>query len=442
MKLISIHKRFRLILLLIFGVSSAQLNAQEVWTLQQCLDSAVVNNAKLKIDLNNNELAAQKEKEVKSNLIPKVTANADYKYYLELPTQLLPLSVFGGPPEQYKNTQFGVPHNINANIQVAMPLYNPELYGGIQKTKIATEVSNLKYQKSKEQIMYDISYYYYNAQILKSQIKFIDDNLVNSEQLLKNITLLHEQLLVTKTDVDKVALQVQTLKTNKEIVQSKHDQVLNGMKLLLGVDGAQSFDVEPEITQQTESSYEVQQTLDMQLAQKQYDLLKTDLGTLQKSRYLPSVYLYGSYGTLGYGFKGDNNEFLDFYTMGFVGLKASYSIFNGTVTKKKINQVNIQLDNNELQQGLLKDQTTMQVENANLQMKVAQKTINSSELQIQLAQSIYNQVLLQQKEGLTNLTEVLMADSAVKEAQQNYLSAIIEYFKADLELKKLTGNIK
>jgi len=442
MELISIHKQIKLALLLLIGVSSTSSIAQDVWTLQQCLDTAIVNNAKLKIDKNNNELASQKEKEVKSNLIPKITANADYKYYMELPTQLMPLSVFGGPAEQYKSTQFGVPHNINANIQFAMPLYNPELYGGIKKTKIATEVSELQYQKSKEQILYEISFYYYNAQIVNSQLKFIDDNLVNSRQLLKNVNLLHEQLLLTKTDVDKVALQVQSLETNRLIVAGKYDQILNGLKLLLGVSSNQIFTVEPEIKQQIESNYTIQPTLDMQMAQKQYELLKTDLGTLQKSRYLPSVYLYGSYGTLGYGFKGDNNEFLDFYNMGFVGLKASYSIFNGTVTQKKINQVNIQIDNNVLQQGLIKDQNEVQIENANLQINVAQNTIKSSELQIKLAQSIYNQVILQQKEGLASLTEVLLADSGVKEAQQNYLSAIIEYFKADLELKKLTGNIK
>jgi len=34
-----------------------------------------------------------------------------------------------------------------------------------------------------------------------------------------------------------------------------------------------------------------------------------------------------------------------------------------------------------------------------------------------------------------------MADNTVREAQKSYLNAIIDYLKADLELKKLTGNI-
>jgi len=35
----------------------------------------------------------------------------------------------------------------------------------------------------------------------------------------------------------------------------------------------------------------------------------------------------------------------------------------------------------------------------------------------------------------------LLADNALREAQQTYINAVIEYLKADLELKKLTGNI-
>jgi OMF family outer membrane factor len=50
--------------------------------------------------------------------------------------------------------------------------------------------------------------------------------------------------------------------------------------------------------------------------------------------------------------------------------------------------------------------------------------------------------VLQQKQGTATLTDVLLADNALREAQQNYLSAVVDYLKADLEIKKLTGAIK
>jgi OMF family outer membrane factor len=54
---------------------------------------------------------------------------------------------------------------------------------------------------------------------------------------------------------------------------------------------------------------------------------------------------------------------------------------------------------------------------------------------------VYDQVVLQQKQGTANLTDILLADNSLRESQQNYLSAIVEFLKAELELKKLTGNL-
>jgi outer membrane protein TolC len=62
-------------------------------------------------------------------------------------------------------------------------------------------------------------------------------------------------------------------------------------------------------------------------------------------------------------------------------------------------------------------------------------------LQIDLAKSIYENTELQRQNEVSTLTDVLMADKALREAQQNYLAAIVDYLKAELQLKNLTGNI-
>jgi OMF family outer membrane factor len=116
-------------------------------------------------------------------------------------------------------------------------------------------------------------------------------------------------------------------------------------------------------------------------------------------------------------------------------------LFSGTVTLRKINQKRLELQNNELQLALLTDQNNLQVQNAKLQRKVTLKSIETTTEQIELAQSIYEQTVIQQKQGTANLTDVLLADNTLREAQQNYLSNIVEYLKVDLELKKITGNL-
>ncbi len=90
---------------------------------------------------------------------------------------------------------------------------------------------------------------------------------------------------------------------------------------------------------------------------------------------------------------------------------------------------------------MAKEQNQMLIENATRLRRVNQQTIDNTQNQIDLATTVYNEMVLQQKEGTATLTDVLLADNAVSEAQTSHLTAIIEFLKADLELKKLIGNI-
>lgn len=439
MKLVNIHKQFIMLLFTTIAFQSAQAQA---WSLQQCIDTALVQNKNLQMGRNNISIGEQKSKEAKANLIPKVTANADYKYFTNLPYQLMPLSTFNptAPEGQFKEAQFGVPHNINANLQLSMPLYNPQVYGAIQTTKIASELTELQYKKTEEQIYFEISNLYYNSQILYHQLAFIDSNLINSERLLSNIQLLNQQLLAKGTEVSKVKLQVSQLITQKENINSKYEQVLNVLKFSMGISIEQNLQIEPTIQYQNTIEYSSSSTLDISISKTQNLLISSELSTLNKSRFFPSLHLIGTYGTAGFGYDKQPNDFLKFYPIGFAGIQLSYPLFNGTVTQRKINQKRLEIQNSELQLGLLTEQNNIAVENAKLQKIVAKKSVETTIEQIKLAQTIYDQTLLQQKQGTANLTDVLLADNALREAQQAYLTAVIDYLKADLELKKLTGN--
>jgi OMF family outer membrane factor len=439
MRLVNIHTLI-LFLLFIIGLNTGQA---QVWSLQQCIDTAQIHNKNLQISRNNISIAEQKGKEAKANLIPKITANADYKYFTNLPYQLMPLSTFNptAPEGQFKEAQFGVPHNINANLQLLMPLYNPQVYGAIRTTKIAEGLSELQYLKTEEQIFFEISNLYYNAQILHHQLAFVDSNLINAERLLKNMQLLNEQLLAKGTDVSKVKLQVAQLITQKENINSKYEQVSNALKFAMGVSIEQKIQIDPNIQYKSAYEYTSSTILDIRIIKTQNHLLSSELSTLNKSRFFPSLNIIGMYGTTGFGYDKQPNDFLKFFPIGFAGIQLSYPLFNGTVTKRKINQKKFELLNSELQFSLLTEQNNMQAENAKLQRMVAKKSVETTTEQIELAKTIYKQTVLQQKQGIASLTDVLLADNALREAQQTSLSAVIDYLKADLELKKITGNI-
>jgi outer membrane protein TolC len=438
--LVSIHTQIRWILFFLMGTFTSKA---QIWTIEQCLDTAQLYNINLQINRNNLMIGLEKEKEAKANLIPKLTANADYRYYLNLPYQLLPVNAFNPavPEGEYRAIQFGVPHTINANLQLSMPLYNPQVYGSIQSTQIASEVTELQYKKTEEQVFFDVSNLYYNAQVLHHQLSFIDSNIINADRLLKNMQLLNQQQLIIGTDVSKSKLKVLQLNTQREKIRSQYEQVLNALKLAMGVSTERQLEIVTDVFYQPGIEYTSSATLELSMLQTQNRLLKSELSTLNKSRFLPSLNLIGIYGTTGFGYNGQPSAFLDFYPIGFAGIQLSYPLFNGTVTLKKLNQKKLEIKNNALQSDLLMKQNNMLIENAKLQREVAKSSVETTAEQIQLSQTVYQHLILQQEQKTASLSDVLIADNALREAQQTYLLALVDYLKADLELKKLTGNI-
>lgn len=441
--LVNIHFQFKktaTLLAITIGLLTGTKAGAQVWPLSQCIDSAQQLNKQLRIANNNVGISRQKVQEAKSNLVPRLTVNADYRYFIDLPYQFMPQSAFGGPEGQFKQVQFGVPHVINANIQLSMPLYSPQLASAIKTTKIASGIAGLQYEKTEEQIIYEVTNLYYNAQILYHRVAFIDSNLLNATKLLQNMELLKKQLLAKKTDVAKIQLQIGQLTTQRELAYSQYTQVLNALKLAIGLQLDQIFDIEKNIVPSTPVVYNESTPVDIRLASHQNLLLNSELDMLKRSR-LPSLSLYGSYGQNGFGYDKAPNDFLKFYPSSFAGVRLAYPLFSGTTTHRQISQKKLELNNNALQLSLMNEQATLQVETAKQQRSVAQRSATTTLEQTKLAQSIYDETLLEQSQGLASLNDVILADNALREAQQQYLSAMVDYLKADLNLKKTTGSL-
>src|SRR5690554_4350470 len=438
MKLVSAHK---LLFSILIVLNLSFIQAQEVWTLQQCIDSAEVHNKRLRINSLEYESSLQQEHVVKGNRSPKLNLNADYKYFTDLPYQLMPMSVFGGPEGQFKEAQFGVPHHLNADLTLAIPIYNPELYGNIKTTKAATELTRIQNLKTKEEIYFEVSSVYYNAQIIAKSLDFLDSNIINAKQLLKNVELLQSQELLTGTDVNRARLKLLQLEKERESSAVKYERVMNLLNFLMGKPLSESIEIEKTIDFKKIENYEAGTSLSIQLAEARNVLLYTQINTLQKTRYLPSLNAFASYGTTGYGYDREPNQFLNFYPKGLAGIQLSMPLFNGMVTKRKIQHKQLEIDATSLQLELIQDQTEVNIENAIKEKDNAYRSMEIVEEQLKLAQLIYDQTILQHREGLVSLTDVIMAENEVNKAQMEYLATIIEYLKADLKLKKESGNL-
>lgn len=439
MKLVSVHKQIIIIGIFLFFVFGSPTLMAGQWSLQKCIDSAIVHNKSLEISKNEIEISREKESEVYANLIPKLEFNSEYKYFTDLPYQIMPMSVFGGPVGKFKEVQFGVPHNISANIMLTMPLYNSQIFGGITASGKGIEMKNLLYQKSEEDLIYQVSTLYYNLQILESTKAFLDSNVINSNKLLGTIKLLKDNKLATVVDIKKIELQLSQLENKIETVKNQQLQAYNMLKFLIGKDD-EDIEVSDSISISNPSnSYDIN-PINIKLKEKKGELIKQEIANLKNER-LPSLMLIGNYGTTGFGYNEKPNDFLNFYPIGFVGLKLNVPIFTGTVLPKKVEQKSIELHNNELEIYMIKDKNKIDIENAINVRQSAYKQIESSKTNVELAETIYKQTLLQHSQGLANITDILLADNTLRQSQQEYLSNLIDYLKSDLEYRKLTGHL-
>ncbi|MDP3645124.1 MAG: TolC family protein [Bacteroidota bacterium] len=160
----------KIFLVLIFIQFSGTLYAQ-THSLEQCIDTALQYNRNIKLSQQDVFLANEKNKEIKGNLFPKLNGMTDYRYYTDLPYQLMPAAAFGGPEGTYKEVQFGVPQSLNANLQLTVPIYNPTAFGAIMTTRIASELSEIQKIKTNEDVVLEVSNAYYNAQMLTTMHK-------------------------------------------------------------------------------------------------------------------------------------------------------------------------------------------------------------------------------------------------------------------------------
>lgn len=442
-RLVNIHygsvKNLILILLILLPASTLEsLNAQSL-TLEQCIDTALIYNRNIKLSQRDVDISTEKNREIRGNLLPKLNGIADYRYYTDLPYQLMPAAVFGGPEGTYKEVQFGVPQSMNANLQLAVPLFNSTAISAVKSTRIATELSEIQKTKTDEDIILEVSNAYYNAQILLTQIEFLDSNIINTGELVKTTTLLYQQQIAKGTDVDRLKLQVEQISTQRSTVNSQYQQVLNALKFLMGKPISDSIEVLNTEKTIVKQGFKSQITTDVLLIDKKIEFNNSELSGLRNLR-LPSLSAYGVYGTQGFGTTG-SNSFFNFHPVGYVGAQLSVPLYNGRITQHKIVAKKIEIEKSNIQKELVTEKSKLDLKNVEMQYSLAIRNISVVSSQIYLAKKIYDNTVLQNQQGVASITDLLLADNALRESQQNYLVALINLRRAELEYKRVTGNL-
>ncbi len=433
--------------LVISTITSAQNATRHEFTIQQCVDYAYKNNVQVKNALLNIQVQQQTNRDITSAALPTVSGTLSGNDYLQLPVSLLPGEFFGSAPGTFIPVRFGVKYNASATLQLQQLLFDGQVFIGLQARKTSMEFQAKNKEVTEEMIKTNIYKIYYQLVVSKTQIDLLDANISRLSKLEHDTKELYKNGFAEKLDLDKIAVQVANLETEKLKALNSIDLGYMGLKTLLGMPVTDSLVLVDKLTEDQisrdftlDTAYNYTDRKDYQYLSLGKKLNEFNIKRYQLS-YLPTVSLSGSYTKNAQRNKFDFFGKGDWFTTSFIGLNISVPIFDGFGKDARIKKARFELKQTENQLDNLKLTIDNEVAQSRVNFRTAIATMNFQKKNMQLAESVYNQTKKKYEVGTGSNTEITAAQTDLVTAQTNYISALYSAIIARVDYLKAIGKL-
>jgi outer membrane protein TolC len=329
---------------------------------------------------------------------------------------------------------------------VSQILFDGQVFIGLKARKSALDLYRQSAMVTQEQIKANVYKMYYQLVVGTKQATTIDANIERLEKLYNDIKEIYKNGLVEKLDMEKVEVQLNNLKTEKEKINNQLETGNAALKFLIQVPQKDTL-----LLADTLNEVMIQELLSDTLDvnnRPEYKQLKTALKLSEYNikRYqlskLPTIVAFGSYSK-----NALRNEFDFFDSKGLwfntslVGLKVSYSLFDGFARQSRVRKATIESEKLKNNMEKLKEGIELESNSAKLQMESAMKTMNTQRKNNQLAEKVYEQTRLKYEQGLGSNTEIYNAQAELKTAQNNYYGALYDVIISRINYLKAIGKL-
>ncbi|MCU7551260.1 TolC family protein [Chitinophagaceae bacterium LB-8] len=419
-------------------------NAQtNTLSLKQSLEFALQNHPSLDIFKNEQVIADYKAKEALASYLPQVNANLAADDNLKLQTTVIPAGVFG--PSETK-VSFGNKYTTVATLQAEQTIFDQSMLLGIKAAKPNTQLADLNKEKNDEIIIYNAATAYYQVMIYKEQEKLLAENEKKYQELLPTLKLQYEKGVAKKIDYDRVRVNLLNIQSQKQVVQTNYQVALNQLKNAIGMPLnapltiTDSVNISTALQPLANQDFSPSNKLDYKIQQQNIELYNIDVKR-KKASYLPTVSMYYRYGQQAFG-GTISKTYGNWYDFSGVGLKVNVPIFSGMRRNSQLKQSQLSLENAMNNLKISETNLTMQYQNAQTKLLSSYTNAQTNKENLSLAQDVFTTTSLQYQKGTTSLTELLNADYSYKEAQNNYITSVINYYVANIELERAKGTLK
>jgi outer membrane protein len=420
--------------------------AQQNYSLKDCIFYGLKNHRSNIQFANDIKAADAKSKEALAAYLPSISVIGTMDDNLKVQESVIPAGIFG--PTDIK-VAFTQRYNTNATVQLDQTLYDQSLLIGLKANKYNKQQAQLNQQQNEESIIYNISTAYYQIYVYREQLLLLDADLETYHTQMEISRLQVNKGIALQSDLDKVSVNYNNTRSQISVAESNLALSENQLKIEMGY----PFDVPLQVdsnrndttntipvVKDSLASFQVTNRSDYQLSQVNSKLLEIDQKRIAADA-LPKLTVYARYGGVGFG-ADLAPAYSTLNPFSAIGIKLNIPLFDFFKRNAQYNQAKYKYLNALEDTKLDENKFRMEFENARTKLVKARSDLENDQRNVMLAQSVFKTTNLQYQKGVTGLVDWLNDRHSLKEAQNNYLVSLYNYYLARIDLEKANGTLK
>ncbi len=426
---------------------AASMQAQE-FSLFEAQEYALENAeqvGKSRLDL---ESAEKQVVETRAMGLPQISSEMNFQNFLNIPVQVLDASAFNPQAEEGElaSFRFGTDYSANAGITLNQLIFDGSYIVGLQVSRFYTEFVASSIEKSKQDVLADVTEAYEMVLISARNKDFVDTLVSVTEDLFDKQNDLFELGLITQEQLDQTEYSLLTVKANEIAAQVAFENAQTMLKMTMAYPLEQDISLSEDLDQllldqMSDLSGSIENNLQLDLLRKQKRLSEYDLKNKKMSN-LPS--LGGFFNHQYNAFRNEFNFFdtdQDWFSQTVWGLRLSIPIFSSGERWAKMQKAKIAIKQDELSiQQLERGLQAQEIQLKN-NLKQARTNLDLKKQNVELARKIYNNSLTKAEIGKENSIMVTQKYNQLVGAQTEYVNAMLNVFNTKIQMDELYNNL-
>ena len=246
--------------------------------------------------------------------------------------------------------------------------------------------------------------------------------------------------------MNRVNINLKNIIAEKSMAETNKEMSLNRLKNAIGLSLDEQIDVVDSVDYNKliqlsnhDANFDVTQLLDYKIQSGNIRLQEVDL-LRKKSAFIPTLTAYGRYGANAY-----SNEFskaLDSqYDYSAVGFKLTVPIYSGMRRSSQTNQSSLALKSMKENFIINNDNLKLQYLNNNTKLTKSLSDLSTNQSNLDLAKQIFETTTFQYQKGTALMSDLVNAEYSLKEAQNNYITAMFNVLSSTLEYEQSKGTL-